>query len=403
MHEDARLRAVAKRVLAADSAVSEWRDLDEIEPLVVGAIVMVEDRNFWLHSGIDWSSVRRAAINNFRYRRKLLGASTIPMQVARMLRGWHKRTYTRKLRESLLALYLVRRYGRVAILEAYLNLIPVMVGTRGAVAGAKSLLGRDAAELTLFEVTQLAVTPSVCPAAVPEPTDRRATWYCSQQMRLIEDLLESDTITARDAAVAMAKVAARWEIWRDADGGFPIDRFLLTRAVVSPWDRRRRRAVGWALSNVGTIASQTDEGRSPRESRVKCWLREFGVTGPVWCGAFVGYGLRVAARISEVDERVLCVPHVLEDARNGRAGWKCIVGAQDAVSGDVALFSGARDRSSEPEHMGFVVANDHSRRCLYTVECNTTPDGCGDRSNGGVYLRQRGYDQVVACTRPRYA
>src|SRR6202012_5711876 len=129
--------------------------------------------------------------------------------VARMLRGWHKRTYSRKLRESLLALYLVRRYGKVAILEAYLNLVPIMVGTRGAVAGAKSLRGRDVADLSLFEVTQLAVTPSVNPAAVPEPTDRFATWYCSQQLRLIDDLLESDSITAREVAVASAKVAAR--------------------------------------------------------------------------------------------------------------------------------------------------------------------------------------------------
>jgi hypothetical protein len=163
----------------------------------------------------------------------------------------------------------------------------------------------------------------------------------------------------------------------------------------------RRRVLAWALSQVGTIE------RSPRgeptgdDERIDGWQREFGLTAAEWCGCFVGYGLRVVAGIDEIDDRIVWVPFVPEDARDGRHGWLCLVPAAEAVPGDVAVF--CWDASAVPEHVGFVTANDRSRRIIATVEGNTTSGDDGDQSHGGgVFSRERSYDAIVTCARPRY-
>jgi hypothetical protein len=398
------LTAAAKAVLATDRAVSEWRSLHEIDPLLVAAVVLAEDRHFWRHRGIDWSAVRAAAIKNVEQRRIRFGASTIPMQVARMLRGWSKRSYARKLGESLLALWLVARYQRESLLEVYLNLVPVVSGTRGLVAGSFHLIGSDPCQLSVFDATLLAAAVSVCPETAPGSTARFATWLYDKQMRLVEDLMESGHINAHEAAAASAQVAAKWggsngELTRAMT--LPTSPWARLKSVGWPGARARHGAIRWALAQVGTTEHSKAGGAANPDGRVETWLREFGMTGVGWCGGFVGYGLRVVAGISEIDTRVVWVPHVLEDAFVGRLGWDCLVHPRDALPGDVALFTW--DGSRVPQHIGFVIANDRVRSVMLTVEGNTTRDGTGDQSHGGgVFVRQRSYDVIVICARPMY-
>jgi hypothetical protein len=76
------------------------------------------------------------------------------------------------------------------------------------------------------------------------------------------------------------------------------------------------------------------------------------------------------------------------------------VPASEAVPGDVALLRWKT--AGDPEHIGFVIANDQARRVMRTIEGNTTHDD-GDQSGGsGVFERERSYDCVVTCARPRY-
>jgi membrane peptidoglycan carboxypeptidase len=205
---DSRLIAAAQDVLATDPAVSEWRALSQFDPRLVSTVVLAEDRHFWRHHGIDWSAVRAATTKNIREGRVRFGASTIPMQVVRMLRRWSKRSFARKLGEALLAWWLVARHERETVLEVYLNLAPFAPGTRGAAAGS-ARLGQDPGQVTLFEATLLAAALSD-PEIAPGSTPRFARWLRYKQQRLVDELAEAGMVDSREASAASAEIEATW-------------------------------------------------------------------------------------------------------------------------------------------------------------------------------------------------
>src|SRR5690242_1527683 len=70
---------------AADGSQTAWMPYAQIDPDLINAFVAVEDRRFWKHAGVDWRGVARAARDNLRARTIVSGASTITMQLARLL------------------------------------------------------------------------------------------------------------------------------------------------------------------------------------------------------------------------------------------------------------------------------------------------------------------------------
>ena len=104
----------------------KWRlytELDEITPLFRQVILQKEDRYFYYHFGINPVSVGRALVKNLTTGRRTSGASTITMQVVRLLEP-RKRTYRSKIIEILRAMQLEWHYSKDEILQLYLNLIP---------------------------------------------------------------------------------------------------------------------------------------------------------------------------------------------------------------------------------------------------------------------------------------
>ena len=103
-----------------------WRfpvTLDEVSPDLVTALIHSEDRHFRHHPGVNPLAVIRAMWSNLRHGRVVSGASTIPMQVARMADP-HPRTFGTKLVEALRALQLNAHYSKEQILTWYVNLAP---------------------------------------------------------------------------------------------------------------------------------------------------------------------------------------------------------------------------------------------------------------------------------------
>jgi len=84
------------------------------------AVVTFEDESFYSHIGIDFKAVIRAIYQNLRNKRIISGASTIPMQVARM-RSHRKRTYINKIGESLYAIMLQNHLKKDDVLKLYLD------------------------------------------------------------------------------------------------------------------------------------------------------------------------------------------------------------------------------------------------------------------------------------------
>ncbi len=116
---------------------------DEMNDAVREAIVAAEDQTFWTNDGIDFKGVLRAAWNNFTGG-ELQGASTITQQYARVAADLSGVTYSRKLKEAVMAWKLSDKYDKKRILEFYLNTVPFGRGAYGIEAAAQAYLGKTA-------------------------------------------------------------------------------------------------------------------------------------------------------------------------------------------------------------------------------------------------------------------
>ena len=133
--------------------------LDQAPPLLIDAILVTEDDRFYHHTGVDFPGLVRAAISNFMSRSKGQGASTITMQVARNFFLNPEKTYTRKLKEILLAFNLERALTKDEILELYLNKIFLGHRSYGFAAAAQVYYGVELENLSVPEIAMLAGLP----------------------------------------------------------------------------------------------------------------------------------------------------------------------------------------------------------------------------------------------------
>ncbi len=130
--------------------------LSNIAPRVLQAIVSIEDRSFYQHSGFDPKAMARAALANLESRRITQGASTITQQLARNAFLTRERSYKRKLQEICLALKLEHAYTKNQILGFYANRVYLGSGFYGVEAASEGYFGKHAAELSLGEAALLA-------------------------------------------------------------------------------------------------------------------------------------------------------------------------------------------------------------------------------------------------------
>ena len=130
--------------------------LAQVAPSVVQAVLTAEDQRFYRHYGIDPIRVAGAALANFKAGRIVEGGSTITQQLARNVRHDKQRTWSRKVREVLLAAELEARHGKDTILETYLNTAYFGEGYYGVEAAARGYFGKHAAALQPDESAMLA-------------------------------------------------------------------------------------------------------------------------------------------------------------------------------------------------------------------------------------------------------
>jgi penicillin-binding protein 2D len=130
--------------------------LEEMSPHLVNAVLVTEDKRFYDHDGIDLRRIVMAAVANQRAGDIVQGGSTITQQLVRSILLNREKSYTRKLKEALLAQRLEERYGKRAILEAYLNRVYFGDGYYGIEAAALGYFGKTAAQLDAVESATLA-------------------------------------------------------------------------------------------------------------------------------------------------------------------------------------------------------------------------------------------------------
>ena len=166
--------------------------LDELPEHVVRAILAAEDGGFFTHPGISPTGTARALWVNLRGGSVQQGGSTITQQLVKNLYLSRERTIERKVKEALIAVMLEARYGKRAILEAYLN--EVYWGRSGPAnviglgAAARAWFGKDAAELSLTEAATLAAmirAPSdYSPVKEPAKVIDRRNWVILRMAEL---------------------------------------------------------------------------------------------------------------------------------------------------------------------------------------------------------------------------
>src|SRR5487761_72336 len=161
---------VMTRVHAADGALlgeySKERRLylpiQAVPKLVINAFLAAEDKNFYEHGGLDFFGIARAAVNyvqNFGSGRHPQGASTITQQVAKNFLLSNEVSFSRKIKEALLALRIERTYSKQKILELYLNEIYLGFGAYGVAAASLLYFDKSVHELTIAEAAYLAALP----------------------------------------------------------------------------------------------------------------------------------------------------------------------------------------------------------------------------------------------------
>ncbi len=134
--------------------------LDEIPAPLVRAVIAIEDRRFFEHSGIDVRGLARAFLVNVRAMDVRQGGSTLTQQLMKNFFLTERRTLARKLQEIVMALMAERRFPKSQILENYMN--EIYMGQRHGVAihgiweASEFYFGREPRDLTMGQVAALA-------------------------------------------------------------------------------------------------------------------------------------------------------------------------------------------------------------------------------------------------------
>ena len=130
--------------------------LADLPPYLPKAFVAIEDRRFYTHFGIDPFGIFRALTRNVAGRGTVQGGSTLTQQLAKNLFLTQERTFSRKIQEAILALWLEHKYSKDQILELYLNRVYFGSGAFGVEAAAQRYFGHGARQVTLSEAAMLA-------------------------------------------------------------------------------------------------------------------------------------------------------------------------------------------------------------------------------------------------------
>ncbi|SDE54054.1 penicillin-binding protein 1C [Kordiimonas lacus] len=147
--------------------------LDQVDPLFVDMLIAYEDKRFHDHTGVDLLAVLRAGWQALAAQEVVSGASTLTMQVARLLEP-RPRTLPSKLIEMFRALQLERRHSKQQILEMYLTLAPYGGNVEGIRAASLAYFGHEADRLTPDEAALLVVLPQSPTGLRPDRYPARA-------------------------------------------------------------------------------------------------------------------------------------------------------------------------------------------------------------------------------------
>ena len=189
--------------------------LQQMSKFLPMAFLASEDDSFYRHLGVDPMAIARAAINNFKKGHTGEGGSTITQQLIKQLLLTSERSYTRKMKEAILAYQLEKNLSKDDILTIYLNHIYLGEHAYGVEAAARTYFGKHASDISLAESAIIAGLPkapsSYNPFRHPEAAKKR-------QRYVLNRMLELQWISKEEYDQAIAEPLVYWSMPESQDG-----------------------------------------------------------------------------------------------------------------------------------------------------------------------------------------
>ena len=177
--------------------------LSQMSPMLKNAFIAAEDARFYSHKGIDILSIIRAFFKNIEAGAIVQGGSTITQQVAKSFFLTPQKSYTRKIKEAILAYRIDKKFTKEEILFLYLNQIYLGHGAYGVEAASENYFGKSAQELNLAECAVLAGLPQAPSRYSPFRYPERAK---QRQIYVLNRMVGEDYISNYQATEAINRV-----------------------------------------------------------------------------------------------------------------------------------------------------------------------------------------------------
>jgi penicillin-binding protein 1C len=174
----------------------------DVDPRFLGMLKAYEDARFDRHFGVDVLALGRAGLQLARHGRIVSGASTLTMQVARLLEPRGERSFGAKLRQLVRAIQLERRFTKPEILSLYLTLAPYGGNLEGTRAAALSYFGREPRRLSAAEAALLVALPQAPELRRPDRTPQAAR---TARDRVLDRAVDKGVLTPAEATAAKAE------------------------------------------------------------------------------------------------------------------------------------------------------------------------------------------------------
>lgn len=190
-----------------------WQDYDAVQRFPVkdeeisqnmkNATIAIEDKNFYKHGAFDVTGLARAALNDITGGGPRQGGSTITQQLVKLNQDWTEdRTYTRKVKELILAVELEREYSKKDILTGYLNIAPYGGIEYGVEAAARNYFHTSAKDLTLAQASFLAAIPQSPTYYSPYSADYSSEALIGRQHYILDQMVNQKMVSKKEAEEA---------------------------------------------------------------------------------------------------------------------------------------------------------------------------------------------------------
>lgn len=160
MYKEAIAEETIESKFSKIQSMDNFTKVDEVPDIFIKAVVAVEDKRFYEHSGVDLLSIGRAIVTNIKTFDLTEGGSTITQQIAKNLYFTQAKHFSRKVAEIYVALDIEKIYSKDEILEIYINTNFYGSGYYGIYDAAEGYYEKEPSELTDYEATLLAGVPN---------------------------------------------------------------------------------------------------------------------------------------------------------------------------------------------------------------------------------------------------